>query len=135
MEDPLTITDFVAESTTIPNLTEILQQRQEIINTLKHNLQRTKKQMEVQANKKRRDHTFNPGDLVLLLLQPYRQQTVNCRSSKKLSKRVFGLFKVLDRIGSVAYRLDRPSGSKIHLLERFQTFTKISHCFTRSRRR
>jgi len=66
------------------------------------------------ANKKRRDHTFDKGDLVLLRLQPYRQYTVNRRSSQKLSKVFFGPFKILERIRAVAYRLELPPGSKIH---------------------
>jgi len=70
--------------------------------------------MEMQANKKRRDATFNKDDLVLLRLQPYRQTTVHHRHSQKLSQRFLGPFKVLERIGSVAYRVDLPLGSKIH---------------------
>lgn len=46
------------------------------MNTLKVSLQKTRQRMETQANKHRKDHTFNPGDLVLLRLQPYRQQTL-----------------------------------------------------------
>lgn len=71
--------------------------------------------MEVQANK-RIDSTFEPGDLVLLRLQPYGQQTVHHRSSQKLSKQYFGPFKVLHRVGAVAYKLELLSTSHIHLV-------------------
>jgi hypothetical protein len=70
--------------------------------------------MEAQANKKRKNCTFTPGDLVLLRLQPYRQQTVQRRTSQKLSKRFFGPFAVIRRIGAVAYELDLPASSRIH---------------------
>jgi len=70
--------------------------------------------MELQANKKRRDCSFQPGDLVLLRLQPYRQQTVRHCVSQRLSKRHFGPFLVLHHIGSLAYELELPPSSRIH---------------------
>ncbi|MCH82354.1 hypothetical protein A2U01_0003157, partial [Trifolium medium] len=70
--------------------------------------------MEDQANKKRKECTFAPGDLVLLRLQPYRQSTVQRRVSQKLSKRFFGPFPVLRRIGAVAYELELPPSTRIH---------------------
>lgn len=52
--------------------------------------------------------------MVYLCLQDYRQHSVHNRVSKKLSKRFFGPFKILERIGSVAYRLELPSESRVH---------------------
>ncbi|XP_058733354.1 uncharacterized protein LOC131604963 [Vicia villosa] len=53
-------------------------------------------------------------DLVLLKLHPYRQQTVNKRTSQKLAKCFFGPFKIIKRVGEVAYMLDLPSSSQVH---------------------
>lgn len=111
---PHAIPDFIPGSTDLVTLQESLQLRQEVITLLKRNLKKSRQQMEVQSNKKRRDFTFNTGDLVLLRLQPYRQTTVHRHTSQKLSQRFFGPFKVQERIGSVAYRLDLPLDSKIH---------------------
>ena len=36
------------------------------------------------------------------------------RASHKLSPRFFGPFKIIQRVGEVAYRLDLPVGSSIH---------------------
>ncbi|MCI19211.1 hypothetical protein A2U01_0040367, partial [Trifolium medium] len=92
---PPAIPDYVEGSTAITTLDTTLQQRQVILRTLKDNLKRTRQRMEAQANKKRVDYTFNPGDLVLLRLQPYRQQTVARRMSQKLAKRYYGPYKVI----------------------------------------
>ena len=49
-----------------------------------------------------------------LKLQPYRQLTVARSKFTKLSPQFYGPFKVLQKIGTVAYRLALPTGSRIH---------------------
>ncbi|XP_076942471.1 uncharacterized protein LOC143612348 [Bidens hawaiensis] len=70
--------------------------------------------MTKQANKKRLEKEFNIGDFVYLKLQRYQQHSVQHRKNQKLSKRFFGPYKILERIGKVAYRLELPPTSKIH---------------------
>ncbi|XP_058766771.1 uncharacterized protein LOC131640391 [Vicia villosa] len=112
--DPPKIPDYVCDSVEDDALRDSLQERNNILTKLKANLKKSQIQMEKQANNKRRDFTFQTGDLVLLKLQPYRQQTVSRRTSQKLSKRFFGPYKVIQRVGEVAYLLDLPSSSKVH---------------------
>ena len=111
---PPVIPDFLQGSTTNMDLEHTLQQQQEILNTVKTNLKKTRQRMETQANKHRLDYTFNVGDWVLLRLHPYRQKTVARRTSQKLAKRYFGPYTIRRRIGKVAYELDLPPSAKIH---------------------
>ncbi|GKA09743.1 hypothetical protein Tco_0689176 [Tanacetum coccineum] len=64
--------------------------------------------MEMQANKSRREVEFNSGDMVLVELQPYRQVKLAKRHTNKLAKRYYWPFKVLERVGKVAYQLALP---------------------------
>jgi len=70
--------------------------------------------MKKQANKNRRHMEFVVGDLVLVKLQPYRQHSLALRNNHKLTMRYFGLFEIIDRIGTVAYKLKLPPIAVIH---------------------
>lgn len=54
------------------------------------------------------------GDLVFLKLQPYVQSSVALRAHHKLMFKYYGPYKIIGRIGEVAYHLDMPSTSRIH---------------------
>ncbi|KAJ1257003.1 hypothetical protein BS78_K237600 [Paspalum vaginatum] len=72
--------------------------------------------MKQHADKKRSEKVFAIGDQVYLKLQPYVQSSMAYRSNQKLSFRFYGPFKILERVGSVAYRLDLPPDARIHPL-------------------
>lgn len=81
---------------------------------LRAQLIRAQQRMKSYADKNRTERQFQPGDQVLLKLQPYAQQTVVNRPYPKLSYKYFGPYTVLERIGAVAYRLQLPVSAQVH---------------------
>jgi DUF1365 family protein len=72
--------------------------------------------MKVQANKNRVERSFAVGDWVYIKLQPHIQQSVQRCSNHKLSYKYFGPYLILQRVGQVAYKLQLPASSQIHLV-------------------
>lgn len=103
-----------ADSCEIPDLEKWLKERQNINELLQQQLNRTQQRMKNQADKKRTERTFAVGDWVWVKLQPYVQTSVARRSSHKLSFKYFGPYEIVNKIGSVAYKLKLPKASSIH---------------------
>jgi hypothetical protein len=97
-----------------PGLQELLLNRDKILEQLKQNLAKARANMKKYADKKRRPLEFQLGDMVLVKLQPYRQHSVALHRNQKLSRRYFGPFAVIEKIGSVAYKLLLPPHARIH---------------------
>lgn len=111
---PPSITSYIPGNAKIGGLDDLLTQHHLILKLLKENLVRARNRMVQQANKKRKDKTFAVNQWVYLKLQPYRQISVKDRSSQKLAKRFYGPFRILKRIGAVAYELELPPSARIH---------------------
>lgn len=48
------------------------------------------------------------------MLHPYDQHSMQKQGKQKLQPRYFGSFKVLEKVGFVAYKLDLPETTLIH---------------------
>jgi hypothetical protein len=81
---------------------------------LRQHLHRAQQRMKFQADKNRQERTFQVGDSVFLKLQLYVQSSLASRANQKLSFKFFGPFKIPDKVGSVAYKLELPSSASIH---------------------
>lgn len=93
---------------------KLLQNRATHLNLLKHHLSNAQNRMKIQADRQRTDRQFQVGELVLLKLQLYVQQSVVTRRYPKLDFKFFGPFRVLEKIGQATYKLDLPDHSLIH---------------------
>ena len=82
--------------------------------TIKQHLERAQLRMKRQADKGRSERSFPVGAQVYLKLQPYVQSSIARRSCNKLAFKFFGPFKILSKIGPVAYKLELPPGADVH---------------------
>jgi hypothetical protein len=63
--------------------------------------------MKQQADQHRNEREFEVGDWVFLRLQPYKQMSLKQqRNDNKLAPKYYGPYKVLQRIVSMAYKLE-----------------------------
>lgn len=109
-----TIHDYVPGTAKCGSIEESLLLHQKILDSLKTSLEAAKHRMIKQANKHRIEKEFAVGDYVYLRLHKYRQSSVHHRVNQKLARRFYGPYKILQRIGSVAYKLELPADTKIH---------------------
>ena len=71
--------------------------------------------MEKQADEHRSERSFDVGDWVFLWLQPYKQMSLKqAKKDNKLSPKYYGPYKVLQNIGTMAYKLELPTSSRVH---------------------
>ena len=54
------------------------------------------------------------NDLMYLRLPLYKQTTIKGKGSEKIKPRFYGPYKVIRKVGEVAYELELPIGSKIN---------------------
>jgi len=91
-----------------------IQESQDILRALKDNMATAQNQQKLYADRSRVERQFELGDLVYLRLQPHRQLSLKQKVAEKLKPRFYGPYRVIRRIGQVAYELELPQGSKIH---------------------
>jgi hypothetical protein len=106
----ITATSSIAST----DIQQWLDARQLILASVRQHLLRMQQRMKHQADKHRSERTFAVSDLVFLKLQPYLQSTVVRRGNQKLSFKFFGPFRILERVGTVAYKLALPETSRVH---------------------
>ena len=71
--------------------------------------------MKQQVDQHRNETELEVGDLVFLRLQPYKQKSLKQqKKDNKLAPKYYGPYKVLQRIGSMGYKLELPPSSRVH---------------------
>jgi hypothetical protein len=111
--DPVIAAAPMVPSTSNKFVQELLMDRRLHTELLKQHFAAAQNRIKAQADKQRTYREFQVGDSVLLKLQLYAQSSVVNRPCPKLAYKFFGLYKVLERIGKAAYKLELPSDSLI----------------------
>jgi hypothetical protein len=111
---PLTIPQYLNGTSNIVAVEDLLANRETILTELRRKLAKAQLTMKKFADNHRREVNFEVSDLVLVKLRPHRQTSVTDAPYSKLHNKFYGPFQVLEKLGPVAYKLQLPSGSKIH---------------------
>lgn len=111
---PPSVLAYVPGTTSVHAVDLALRDRDHVLKVLKSNLADAQSRMKHYADSKRTERSFEVDDFVFLRLQPYRQATAASQSYSKLSPRFHGPFRVLAKVGSVAYKLELPPDCRIH---------------------
>lgn len=83
-----------------------------ILTKVRNELKKVQERMKKYYYQSKRVLIFNIKDYFYLKLQLYGQKTLMKNLSLKLSKRYYGPFKVIDKWGDAAYKLELPQSSK-----------------------
>jgi hypothetical protein len=110
---PPRLIEFVPRLTRAAAVEDLLEHRQQVVGLLEHNLVVAQARMKQQVDKHRAEMEFKFGDWVFLRLQPFRQKSMR-KKLGKLSPKFYGPYKVIQRVGMVAYKLELPEGACIH---------------------
>jgi hypothetical protein len=112
--DPIVAAAPLLHPTDNKTVPELLADRNFHTAVIKQHLAAAQNRIKLQADKHRTDRTIVVGEMVLLHLQLYAQSSVINMPYLKISYKFFGPYKVLEKIGKAAYKLELPNNSVVH---------------------
>jgi len=115
-QDPPFLFHGATFSSKVEEVNNLTTDKDLMLDKLKSNLIQAQQRMKHQADKKRREVEFQVGDWVYLKIQPYHLKSLAKKRNEKLGPRFYGPYKILERIGAIAYRLELPEHSQVHLV-------------------
>jgi hypothetical protein len=96
-----------------PEAHQTLIDRGNMLQVLQQNLSYAQKAMKKHADKHRTE-TFSVGEMVYLKMIPQHETTLGRQNPRKLSSKWYGPFRILQTVGTRAYKLQLPASSQLH---------------------
>ena len=123
---PPSITYSLRYSSKVQAVEYHMKHQQEVLQLSKDNLNLAQNWMKQQEDQHRSEWIFNVEDWVFLRIQPYKQKSLkNTNKDNKLSAKYYEPYKVLQNIGSMAYELELPASSRVHLVFHVSCLKKV----------
>ena len=97
----------------IQQVKDFLEDHQEMLWWACQNIRQAQDRYKKFSNEKRRPVVFEKDDLVFLRV-PEHSKSLSTGPVPKLSPRYCGPFRIIQRVGNVAYKLDLPETSQVH---------------------
>ncbi|GKE90404.1 hypothetical protein Tco_1567879 [Tanacetum coccineum] len=95
---------------------ELVQETTKKISQIKDRLKDARDRQKSYADKRRKPLEFSVCDYVFLKVSPWKG-VVRFKKKGKLAPRFVGPFKIIEKVGPVAYMLDLPEESKLNFVE------------------
>ena len=112
---PPSIISSLKVSPRVQAIEDHLLHQQKVLLVLKENLAMAQNWMKQQEDQHHSERNFEVWDWVFLRLQPYKKISMKQQKmNNKLSPRYYGAYQIMQKIGSVSYKLELPPTTKIH---------------------
>src|ERR1700690_2937322 len=123
---PPSITSHLRENSKVQAVEHHIEHQQQVLQLLKDNLVLAQNRMKQQADQHRSERSFDVGDWVFLQLQPYKKMSLKqAKKDNKLSPKYYGPYKVLQKIGTMAYKFELPASSRVQLVFHVSCLNKV----------
>jgi hypothetical protein len=112
--DPPSLIAYEPGETRLLAVAQQLQVRDEFLVEIRECLEQAQQYHRSQYDRRHREVDFLVGDLVWLRQLHHPLASMDNKGRNKLGPCFYGPFKVLEKIGELAYRIELPAGAQLH---------------------